>query len=111
MKHGERLVEMYHSFKEAVDALWFPVTVSLFGYVAKSIYGGIKNFKKFLAALPVVAFSGVIAHWFLSGSGVNPEISAAIIGVSGWGGGMLMEVAFERITRAVSGEDKKPSGN
>ena len=95
---------MYQNFKEAMDALWFPILVSIVGYVSKSLYFGIKSFKKFFTVIPAVAFSGVVSHWFLTGSGVNPETSAAIIGVSGWGGGMIMEVALDRITRLIAGE-------
>lgn len=92
---------MYPSIKEIIETLWIPTVLSLFGGFVRLIRFGVKGWKAFLGSLLCSAFAGIIVHWSLKGRGLDVELVSAIIAVSGYCGGILLDSLQARLIRGV----------
>lgn len=99
--YGERRL-MQSTFKEVMETLWLPFCLSMMGFVVRMVRTGVASWRAFISSLFCSAFAGIIAHWFLAGSGINTQIASAVIAMSGYCGGALIDAVSGRILREVS---------
>ena len=78
-----------------------PLLLSLFGGFAKAMRDGIKSWKQFLSSMVVSAFAGVIVHLLIQDAAVNGSVKAAMVGLSGYSGVVILDVLSAWLNRSV----------
>lgn len=89
------------SLKELLEAVSVPVVLAVFGGLARACRFGVKSWKHFAGSMVVSAFTGVLVHLLLSGSGLSPSVMAAIVAASGYSGGIILDALVQRLVRGV----------
>lgn len=94
---------MYSTIKEIAEALWVPLCLSMMGFIVRIVRSGVASWQTFISSLFCSAFAGILAHWFLAGSGIDTQIASAVIAMSGYCGGALIDAITGVILRRVEG--------
>lgn len=78
-----------------------PLLLSLFGGAARAMRFGVKSWRQFAGSLFVSSFAGVVVHLLLQDSDVSPSLKAALVGLSGYSGGAILDGLATRLQRGV----------
>lgn len=82
----------YSEFRELLEALTAPAILAVFGGIARACRYGVKSWRQFCGSIVVSAFTGVLVHLMIQESGFSTSTQAAIVAVSGYSGGSILDV-------------------
>lgn len=87
--------------KNFIEGVTVPLLLSLFGGAARAMRYGIKSWRQFAGSLFVSGFAGVVVHLLLQDSDISSSLKAALVGLSGYSGGAILDGLATRLQRGV----------
>ncbi|MDL2307273.1 phage holin family protein [Desulfovibrio sp. OttesenSCG-928-C06] len=93
--------------KNFIEGLTVPLLLALFGGAARAVRFGVRSWRQFAAALMVSGFAGVIVHLLIQDASMSESVKAALVGLSGYSGGMILDALATRLQKGVERLDFK----
>lgn len=91
-----------NNLKSFLEAMTMPMLLAVFGGLARSARFGITSWKQFLSAVVLSAFTGVLVCLLMEDLVWSPSIKSAIIAISGYSGGIILDALVDRVVRGVA---------
>ena len=91
-----------NNLKSFLEAMTMPMLLAVFGGLARSARFGITSWKQFLSAVVLSAFTGVLVCLLMEDLAWSPAIKSAIIAISGYSGGIILDALVDRVVRGVA---------
>ena len=91
-----------NNLKSFLEAMTMPMLLAVFGGLARSARFGITSWKQFLSAVVLSAFTGVLVSLLMEDLALSPSIKSAIIAISGYSGGIILDALVDRVVRGVA---------
>ena len=91
-----------NNLKSFLEAMTMPMLLAVFGGLARSVRFGITSWKQFLSAVVLSAFTGVLVSLLMEDLAWSPSIKSAIIAISGYSGGIILDALVDRVVRGVA---------
>ena len=85
-----------------------PLLLSLAGGIAKAFQEGFKSWRQFVGSIVVSGFAGIIVHLLIQDVDLSSNFKAALVGLSGYSGGAILDALAGRLQRGV---ERLPSWN
>ena len=98
------------TIKAFLEDIAVPCGMSLFGGLAKTASQGFRSWRQFVASLFVSGFAGMIVHLFIQDASISPSMSAALVGLSGYSGVVILDglaSCTQKILERVTGQSFK----
>ena len=89
-------------FKAFTEAFVLPMLLAIFGGLARMAHFGVTSWKQFLSAVVLSAFTGVLVSLLMEDLAWSPSIKSAIIAISGYSGGIILDALVDRVVRGVA---------
>jgi hypothetical protein len=93
---------------DLLQGICVPVVLGIAGCTVRLVRFGAKNWRQLTASVSSAVFASVLVYWGLDLLTFPPTVDAAICGVSGYMGGLLLDAAqfkMLQITRKVDVAD------
>lgn len=98
-------------FKTFAEGIAVPLVMSTFGGIAKTLSQGFKSWRQFIGSLFVSGFAGMIVHLFIQDANLSPSMSAAMVGLSGYSGVVILDglaASAQKLLEKITGSSFKP---
>ena len=95
---GSNRVDELKAFIEGVAV---PLVLSLAGGIAKVFREGFKSWQQFAGSLVLSGFAGTIVHLLIQDVDISSNIKAALVGLSGYSGGAILDEFSCRLQKSV----------
>ena len=98
--------------KSFFEGIAVPVVMSMFGGIAKTVSQGWKSWRQFIGSLFVSGFAGMVVHLFIKDANISPSMSAALVGLSGYSGVVILDglaACAQRLLEKITGHSFKPA--
>ena len=89
-------------FKNMLEAVAMPMFLAVFGGLARVARFGVPSWKQFLSAIVLSAFTGVLVSLLMQDLAWSPSIKSAIIAISGYSGGIILDALVDRVVKGVA---------
>ena len=84
-----------------LEGITLPLILGFFGGLARVARFGSASFTQFIGSVFVSAFTGVITHLFISDLDLSESTQAALVAVSGYSGGAILDAINSKICSSV----------
>lgn len=91
----------FKSIQSLIEALSAPVMLAVIGGLAKIAKNGATSWRQCLSCIILSGFTGVIISLLLDDLTFSPSVKAAIIAISGYSGGAILDALVERVVKGV----------
>ena len=85
-----------------LEGVAVPLLLSLAGGAAKVLRDGFKSWRQFIGSLLVSGFAGLIVHLLIQDVDLSSNVKAALVGLSGYSGGAILDALSSRLQKGVS---------
>ena len=100
-----------NDIRNFLESVTVPLILSLFGGAARAVRFGVRSWRQFTAALVVSGFAGVIVHLLIQDASLADSVKAALVGLSGYSGGMILDALASRLQKGVERFPLSPGNN
>lgn len=100
------------TLKNFAEGVTLPLLLSLFGGAARAMRYGVRSWRQFAGSLLVSGFAGVVVHLLLQETELSASVKAALVGLSGYSGGVILDGLALRLQQGVAqlpGRPARPS--
>lgn len=91
----------WNEFKEACAGLGAPVAIGMTASFVRLSRSGPRSWRRFLSSVSTSCFVGILVHWGLDYAAFPPTVDAAVIGISSYMGGSLLDAVHDRVISEV----------
>ena len=101
----------FSGLKDICGGVAVPILLGIVSSFVRVSRFGIRSWGQFVSSVTASCFVAVLVHWGLDYAGFAPTVDAAIIGISSYMGGSLLDAVQSRVLREVKHGEKKPQEN
>lgn len=91
----------FTSLKTMLEAVAMPMLLAVFGGLARMARFGVTSWKQFLSCIILSGFTGVLVSLLMEDLPWSPSIKSAIIAISGYSGGVILDALVDRVVKGV----------
>lgn len=88
-------------FTTFLEGIVVPLLLSLAGGIARAFRDGFKSWRQFAGSLIISGFAGIIVHLLIQDLELSSNIKAALVGLSGYSGGAILDALSSRLQKGV----------
>ena len=88
-------------FRQFMEGIAVPLVMAIFGGVTRVFRDGFRSWRHFAGAMFVSGFAGVVVHLLIADLPVSATTKAAIVAISGYSGGMMLDILTSRVQRGA----------
>lgn len=83
------------------EGILVPLILALFGGAARACRFGVRSWRHFCGSIIVSGFAGVVVHLLIVDLAVSDATKAAVVAISGYSGGMMLDLLSSRLKHQV----------
>lgn len=87
--------------KAFFESMSIPILLAMSGGAARAVRFGFKGWRQFTGSLVVSGFTGVVVQLLLADTTLSVNAQSAIVAVSGYSGGAILDSILMRFSREV----------
>lgn len=97
----------FDELREVFAGILLPLILGAAGCFVRAMRFGVKGWRQLFSSLTASCFAAVLVYWGLDLLSFPPTVDAAIVGMSGYMGGMLLDAFHARALQEVDGGEMR----